>query len=91
LLEEAFNKKQEIQEDDNELERASKRWDREFYQQNIKPPVNASIKKFEREKILANSYVMPLEDFIANAEAKQSAESAILLAGDKEIKISLDA
>lgn len=91
LLEEAFNKKQEIQEDDNELERASKRWDREVYQQNIKPPVNASIKKFEREKILANSYVMPLEDFIANAEAKQTAESAILLAGDKEIKISLHA
>ncbi|WP_332257495.1 hypothetical protein [Oceanobacillus manasiensis] len=90
LLEEAFDKKQEEQEEDNELEKASKRWNREVYQQNIKPPVNQSIKKFEREKILTNSYVIPLKDFIANTEVNASAENAILIAGEKKIRISLD-
>ncbi|MFD2628257.1 hypothetical protein [Oceanobacillus kapialis] len=89
LFEEAFEGKQEKQGKDSELERASKRWDREVYQQSIKPPVNQSIKKFERDKILTNSYVIPLEDFIANAEVKPSAKHAILITGEKEIKISL--
>ncbi|MCA0987928.1 peptidyl-prolyl cis-trans isomerase [Guptibacillus algicola] len=34
----------------------------------IKPPINQSIKRFEKEKILKGSYVIPLEPFISNAE-----------------------
>ncbi|WP_345739397.1 hypothetical protein [Virgibacillus salarius] len=51
-LEKAFTEKPVDTNDQDELERASQRWSQEVYQQNIKPPVNRSIKKYEREKNL---------------------------------------
>ncbi|MEC5422823.1 hypothetical protein QGM71_04835 [Virgibacillus sp. C22-A2] len=93
LLEEAFNSNVntlDSENEDNELENASKRWDREVYQQKINPPVNKSIKRFEREKILKSSYVMPLDDFLANAEIDSIASAAILVTASGEVTISLD-
>lgn len=90
-FEKAFDliSEQTVEEDD--LEKASKRWNREVYQQNINPPINKSISKFEREKILKGSYVMPINEFVAHAEPKKEATTATLQVGDGEdVTISLD-
>src|SRR5699024_1456709 len=87
-FEHAFQHPEETQEDD-ELERASERFSREVFQQSAKPPVNRSIKKFEREKILKSTYVMPLGDFITNAQIKPDAENATLVTKEKDVTISL--
>ncbi|MGP4106852.1 hypothetical protein [Virgibacillus sp. L01] len=92
LLDEAFSKKEnEQQVEDNELENASKRWNRAVYQQKINPPVNKSISRFEREKILVNSYVMPINEFVDHAEIKENATDVTLVTNKGEEHISLEA
>lgn len=88
LFEEAFSKKTNEDERSDDLEAAAKRWDRALYQQ-IKPPVNKSISRFEGEKILKNSYVMPIHDFIDHAEVKADAKHATLVTKTENITISL--
>lgn len=39
----------------------------------VRPPVNKSIKRFEREKILSESYLIPLKPFLTTSEPKQDA------------------
>ncbi|MFD1066114.1 hypothetical protein [Oceanobacillus locisalsi] len=39
-----------------------------------KPPVNRSVSKMEGEEYLKNSYVIPLHDFLNNAEPKTDAQ-----------------
>lgn len=90
-FESAFDHITEHQDEEDEIEKASKRWDREVYQQEINPPINKSISKFEREKILKGSYVMPIEEFIRHAEAKSDAETATLIVEDGEdVTVSLE-
>ncbi|GGP15865.1 hypothetical protein [Oceanobacillus neutriphilus] len=56
-----------------------------------KPPVNRSISKMEGEEYLKNSYVIPLHDFLNNAEPEANAKEAEFIKnnGDNE-KISLE-
>ncbi|GLO65869.1 MULTISPECIES: hypothetical protein [Oceanobacillus] len=65
-LEEAFESKADKQDD---------------YTGFQKPPVNRSISKMEGEEFLKNSYVMPLKDFINNAEPNHEAATAKLITG----------
>ncbi|MFC4556978.1 hypothetical protein ACFO3D_01990 [Virgibacillus kekensis] len=90
LLEEAFSDQLNNQEEGDELEKASQRWSREVYQQKINPPVNKSISRFERDKILENSYVMPINEFVDHAEIKDDAKDVTLLSGSGETTISLE-
>lgn len=88
LLEDAFKEHTDHDEETDELEKASERYNKEVFQ-IAKPPVNRSIKKFEREKILKSSYVMPLDDFINNAEVKPDASEVTLELDNDEVTISL--
>ncbi|WP_284140938.1 hypothetical protein [Virgibacillus sp. LDC-1] len=90
ILEDAFLTQASSPDTTNELEKAAKRWDRELQQDVVKPPVNQSINKFEREKILTHSYVMPITDFLNHAEIKADAKNARLetLQGDVVLSIS---
>ncbi|WP_249869903.1 hypothetical protein [Oceanobacillus saliphilus] len=92
LLEEAFSVQVSETEENNELEKLSERFNREVLETKMnRPPVNRSISKLEGEKILKNSYVMPLQDFISNAEIKPEAQDATLVTGDDEgVTITLD-
>ncbi|WP_099157956.1 hypothetical protein [Virgibacillus ndiopensis] len=91
LLEEAFSGVTEKNEEaDEELEKASQRWDRAVYQQKINPPVNRSISRLEGEKILTNSYVMPINDFINHAEINKVAQKATLVTEHGDVDISLE-
>lgn len=89
LLEDAFSENDNENEEADELDEAAQRWERAIHQ-HIKPPVNKSISRFEGEKILKNSYVMPILDFLNNAEIKSEAEHATLVTENEDIKITLD-
>ncbi|SEQ62366.1 hypothetical protein SAMN05216232_2898 [Virgibacillus subterraneus] len=91
LLEEAFTERENVQVEDNELENASKRWSRAVYQQKINPPVNKSISRFEREKILENSYVMPINEFVDHAEVNENATDVTIVTSKGDEHISLEA
>ncbi|MRG85539.1 hypothetical protein [Salinibacillus xinjiangensis] len=89
-FDQAFQSSDVEQDVEDENEKASKRWNREVYQQKINPPVNKSISRFERKKILQSTYVMSLKPFLENAEVSDSASSAILVTNNGNQEISLD-
>ncbi|AXI08963.1 hypothetical protein CV093_08990 [Oceanobacillus sp. 143] len=78
-FEEAFNQPLPASSKNNELEEASQRWERA-----INPPVNKGITRLEGEEILKHSYVMPIKDFIRNAEIQSDAVNAILVINDDQ-------
>ncbi|GEN44765.1 molybdopterin-binding protein [Alkalibacillus haloalkaliphilus] len=65
-------------------------WDRNEYQQKLRPPVNQSVTRYNRKKVLENSYVMPLHHFLKNSEPSGDAKEAILHTTDGDETISLD-
>lgn len=90
LLEEAFNEKEKkIKDNDEILRKTAENFDRELDQDIIKPPINKSINRYEREKILVNSYVMPIKEFLSHAEVKANATDVTLVTDQDEVKISL--
>lgn len=89
VLEEAFLVKNNSQLEVDHVELSADRWGAEVYEQRARPPVNKSITKFEREKILSHSFLMPIEEFIGHAEVKQDAKNVTLVTSNGEITISL--
>lgn len=55
-----------------------------------KPPVNNSIKKYNKKELLEGSYVMPIKEFIENAEMNRQATEVHLHTSNGINKISLD-
>jgi len=91
LLEEAFSSQGSNKEEIDELEKTAQRFQTEVNSKLNRPPVNRSISKLEGEKILKNSYVMPLHDFIKNAEIKPEATYATFITGDEnDISLSIE-
>ncbi|MFZ3580486.1 hypothetical protein [Virgibacillus sp. DJP39] len=87
----AFTGSIDIPVEENVSEEADKRWNRAINKEHIKPPVNKSISKFEGEKILKGTYVMPIEDFVNHAEAKTNAKTATLIVENGvDVTISLE-
>lgn len=90
LLEEAFHKSHKENIDkDIELKKTAANFEKEVNPDFIRPPVNKSINRFEREKILVNSYVMPISEFLTHAEVNLSAKRAILVSQSNKTNISL--
>src|SRR5690625_3607691 len=90
VLQDAFEKKLENDEQDDAVKTAQM-FDQELYfNTKIRPPVNRSLKRFDREKVLSESYVMPLKDFIEHAAIENDATVARLITNDEDIIISLE-
>ncbi|WP_163579624.1 hypothetical protein [Gracilibacillus saliphilus] len=47
-----------------------------------KPPVNHSIKKYNKKELLEHSYLMPIQEFVENAEVDKEVSEAILKTSD---------
>ncbi|WP_175615422.1 hypothetical protein [Piscibacillus halophilus] len=75
LLDEAFQVEHQEAQSESEQE---KPWNRDQYQQQLNPPINESIKRFDKKKVLESSYLMPLSYFLPNAEPNEDASKAIL-------------
>lgn len=89
LFEEAFRKSNNIVKEEDQSAKAASRWNKEVLEQKINPPVNKSITRFESEKILKNSYVMPIKHFLAHAEVRRAAQTVQLNTTNGEVEISL--
>lgn len=91
LLDDAFSKNQENNTDEVHItKRLADRFNREVYQSNANAPrVNKGLTKKEGEEILKNTYVMPLADFIENAEIKIDAKKATFITTDGEYSVSI--
>ena len=89
LFDNAFSEMPE-EEPVDELKKAAERFNLEVYQQKIKPPVNKSINKYEREQILVNTYVMPIYDFVENAEVDSDVTEAILTTTNGPVEVPID-
>lgn len=90
LLEEAFIKKDKKIDEPDKLKQQAERWSHEVNQQRVRPPVNKSINRFEKEKILVSSYVMPIDDFLENSEVKEDAKACTLVTSEGQVEITLD-
>ncbi|WP_085507988.1 hypothetical protein [Thalassobacillus devorans] len=88
-MEEAFGTVDKENTEEDELQKASMRWDREIYQQKIDPPVNRSISRFEKEKILKETYLIDLKPFIKTSEPANDSIGVTLetTKGNKEVSI----
>lgn len=90
LLQDAFTKKR-IKEEKNDAMGTAEMFDQEVYfQTKIKPPVNKSIKRYDKEKLLTESYVMPLRFFIENAEINPEATHARLITNEDNVIITIE-
>lgn len=90
LFEEAFSNSQDKEQVEiDALEITANRWSQEVYQHRTRPPVNKSISKFEREKILKNSYVMPIYEFLSHAEVKPNTTDVTLVTLNHDVNITL--
>src|SRR5699024_8226618 len=90
LLDEDFSSDSERTETEENFQKTERMRTKEVNQQKVKQPVNRSIKRFERDKILKSSYVMPIKEFIGHAEIKSNAEDATLITNNENINISLE-
>lgn len=84
-----IDKEVEVVEDDS-LTKAAEIFNREIYTRSNKPPVNKSINRFEREKILESTYVMPIVEFLKHAEVNDNAKNAILKTDSDDVVITIE-
>lgn len=90
LLDDAFSENRtRFKEEENQLRKSAERWDNEVSQQKVRPPVNKSITRFEREQALKNTYVMPIAEFVTHSEIKPDATDVTLVTKNGEHKITL--
>lgn len=82
------------QEEVNELEAytksVSEHWDREIKEGAIFPPINKSVKIFEKEKILNGTFAIPVKYFIQNAEPNGGATTVTFITGEGEQSLTLE-
>src|SRR5690625_2330894 len=90
LFEQLFSKREEEVKKE-EAQKTAEMFDQELYfNSKIKPPVNDSIKRFDREKALTESFAMPLETFVETVEPNENATSARLITNEDDIVITLE-
>lgn len=91
LLEEAFIVRKEEEDKDADAKKTAEMFDQEVYfETKINPPVRNSIKRFDKNKVLSESYVMPLKPFLTGAEINEDAKTARLVTDDEDIVISIE-
>ncbi|CDQ19884.1 hypothetical protein [Halobacillus karajensis] len=76
--------------EEDELKRQSTRFDREVYQQKINPPVNKSINRYEKQRILKGTFLMPLQPFLHTSEPAPDVKRAILVTDNSEETIDAE-
>ncbi|MFA8437627.1 peptidyl-prolyl cis-trans isomerase [Pueribacillus sp. YX66] len=60
----------------------SKQWDKERSQGASFPPVNRSVQRMDKDKVLTETYVMPIQPFINNAEPAEHVETVSIVQKD---------
>lgn len=79
----------EVNEETEYTDVTSKQWSREITEGAVFPPTLKSEKKYERTKLLTNSYAMAILPFIQNAEPHASA-THLVVEGETEARYPLN-
>ncbi|WP_082234299.1 hypothetical protein [Halobacillus massiliensis] len=88
---EIFNPSDETDsEEEDEIKRKSLRFDREVYQQKINPPINKSINRYEKERILKETFLMPILPFIQTSEPSSEVKDAVLVTSNGDHVLNAD-
>lgn len=90
IFEEAFIDTKEVENDADFLRKQAEIFEEVYLSKNNKPPVQKTVAKYRKEDVLKHSYVIPLKDFILNAEAHENAERAILHRKNDQVIIAYD-
>ncbi|WP_079480418.1 hypothetical protein [Halobacillus salinus] len=77
-------------EEEDELKRKSLRFDREVYQQKLNPPVNKSINRYEKQRIVNGTFLMPIKSFLQTSEPMKDVTQAKLISDQEEEIIDAD-
>ncbi|MCA0969413.1 hypothetical protein LCM20_02265 [Halobacillus litoralis] len=77
-------------EEEDELKRQSLRFDREVYQQKLNPPVNKSINRYEKQRIVNGTFLMPIKPFLHTSEPKNDVTKAKLVSDEGEHIVDAD-
>ena len=90
-LDEFFEGKYEYKDESEEYTKVtSAHWSREIIEGAVFPPTLKSEKKYERTKLLTNTYGIELKQFIMNAEPSKEATTLVVETTDGEYKIPLN-
>ena len=90
-LDEFFEGKYEYKDLDEEYTKVtSAHWSREIIEGSTNPPTLKSEKKYEKTKMLSNTYGIELKPFIQNAEPLKEAKHLIIETSEGNHIISLD-
>lgn len=83
-LDKAFKLMDDSTEDDLEsyTKRISEQWEKERAQGASFPPVNRSVKRMEKDKILSGTFVMPIQPFIEHAEPSRNVSNVSIVQND---------
>lgn len=90
ILEEAFSDDVVNSEEDDEFKRKAEIFEDVYLSKNNRPPTQKTTMKYEKNKVLDHSYVIPLKDFVLNAEAGEGAERVLLKTDNEDVIISYE-
>src|SRR5699024_216504 len=90
ILEEAFLPKEEQPKVDP-AKKAAQLFDQELYfKTKVKPPVNKTLTRYEREQALTHYFVMQLGYFMKNAALAEESKNAILTTNEDYVIITVE-
>jgi len=90
ILEEAFQAEILDEDDADFLKRKAEIFEEVYLSKNNKPPTQKTVAKYKKDEVLQHSYVIPLKDFILNAEANEDASRALLQRDEDTVAISYE-
>lgn len=90
LLEDAFSPGGQKKNEQDPSKMTAKRFERDFAQIEDKDFFANHVSKSREKDVLQNSYVMPIAEFLDNAEIEKDAVKALLITDNDEITLTLD-
>ncbi|WP_347860693.1 hypothetical protein U0355_08215 [Salimicrobium sp. PL1-032A] len=80
----------EEEEEVDELKEQAERFNRAMYQQKISPPINKSVNRYEKERAIKGTFLMPLLPFLHTSEIDKDASKAVLETDKGEVPVTTE-
>jgi len=90
VLDDAFKIQEWDENDPDFLRRKAEIFEEVYLSKSNKPPTQKTVATYRKDDVLNHSYVMPLKDFVLNAEANQDAKRALLHRANDSVAISYE-
>ncbi|PBB05280.1 MULTISPECIES: hypothetical protein [Salimicrobium] len=74
----------------DELREQAERFNRAMYQQKVTPPVNKSVNRYEKERAVKGTFLMPLLPFLHTSDIHDEAKTAVLETSEGEKSVTAE-